>query len=96
VERHLLARRGYLATLSADQYNAVPDGVLNDRWVQPLPRVGGTLVQRLWPLIPVARKSLTFFGRPPLRHPHSRVVNSPIPTSGRTCAEGYAGSRRAA
>jgi len=61
---------GDLAALFADYYNAVPDGVINDRWVEPpgrrgtvtdaLARAGGALVQRLWPLIPDERKSLTF------------------------------------
>jgi len=59
-----------LAELFADYYNAVPEGVINDRWVEApshrgavtdaLARVGGSLVQRLWPLIPESRKSLTF------------------------------------
>jgi alpha-L-fucosidase len=61
---------GDLAALFADYYHAVPDGVVNDRWIEPpghrgavsdaLARVGGTLVQRLWSLIPEDRKSLTF------------------------------------
>jgi alpha-L-fucosidase len=59
-----------LAALFADYYNAVPDAVINDRWVEPpghrgtvtdaLARAGGTLVQRLWSLIPDDRKALTF------------------------------------
>lgn len=61
---------GDLAELFAEYYNAVPDGVINDRWIQPpahrgivtdsLARLGGNLLQRLWPLIPEDRKSLTF------------------------------------
>lgn len=61
---------GDLAELFAEYYNAVPDGVINDRWIQPpvhrgtvtdsLARLGGSLLQRFWPLIPEDRKSLTF------------------------------------
>jgi alpha-L-fucosidase len=61
---------GDLAELFAEYYNAVPDGVINDRWIQPpghrgavtdsLARLGGSLLQRFWSLIPEGRKSLTF------------------------------------
>jgi alpha-L-fucosidase len=61
---------GDLPALFADYYNAVPDGVINDRWIEPpghrglvtdaLARLGGLAVQRFWSLIPDARKSLTF------------------------------------
>ncbi len=74
---------GDLAALFADYYNAVPDGVINDRWVEPpghrgtvtdaLARAGGTLVQRLWPLIPDRPQVADLLGRPPLRHPHPGV-----------------------
>ena len=61
---------GNLPALFADYYNSVPDGVINDRWIEPpqyrsaitdsLARVGGTLLQRFWPYIPDRHKSLTF------------------------------------
>ncbi len=61
---------GNLPELFARYYNTVEDGVVNDRWLQPEPRrgagrqtllrVGGSLVQLLWPLIPAQRKRLTF------------------------------------
>ena len=60
---------GDLAALFADYYNAVPDGVSTTvgraaghrgAVTDALARAGGTLVQRLWPLIPDDRKSLTF------------------------------------
>lgn len=61
---------GDLAALFAEYYNAVPDGVINDRWIEPpghrgavsdaLARLGGSLVQRFWSIIPEDRKSLTF------------------------------------
>lgn len=61
---------GNLAELFAEYYNAVPDGVVNDRWVEPpghrgmvsdaIARAGGSLIQRFWSLIPETRKSLTF------------------------------------
>lgn len=48
----------------------MPDGVVNDRWIEPpqqrgaipdgLARVGGVLLQRFWSLIPDGYKSLTF------------------------------------
>jgi alpha-L-fucosidase len=61
---------GDLPALFADYYNAVPDGVVNDRWIEPpqhrsavsdaLARVGGLLVQRFWSYIPERHKTLTF------------------------------------
>ena len=61
---------GNLAELFADYYNAVPDGVVNDRWTEPaIPRnrfvdgavrAAGGLIQLAWPLIPDKRKRLTF------------------------------------
>lgn len=61
---------GNLPALFADYYNSVPDGVVNDRWIEPpqyrsaltdsLARVGGTLLQRFWAYIPDRHKSLTF------------------------------------
>ena len=61
---------GDLPTLFAEYYNAVPDGVINDRWVEPpqhrgavgdaVARAGGVVVQRFWSLIPERYKSLTF------------------------------------
>jgi alpha-L-fucosidase len=61
---------GNLAELFADYYNAVPDGVINDRWREAkmprgvagvaLVRAAGALVQAAWPLIPAKRKRLTF------------------------------------
>ncbi len=61
---------GDLPALFADYYNMVPDGIVNDRWVEPpqhrssvsdtLARAGGLLVQRFWSLIPERHKSLTF------------------------------------
>lgn len=59
-----------LPQLFADYYNAVEEGVINDRWKQPdLPRnavtdtvvrVLGAAVQAAWPYIPEQRKHLTF------------------------------------
>ena len=61
---------GNLPALFAEYYNSVPDGVINDRWIEPptyrgpladsLARLGGALLQRFWPLIPDGYKSLTF------------------------------------
>ena len=61
---------GDLPSLFAEYYNTVPDGVINDRWIEPpqhrgavtddLARAGGVVLQRLWPLIPERYKSLTF------------------------------------
>ncbi|MCB0932291.1 MAG: alpha-L-fucosidase [Mycobacterium sp.] len=61
---------GDLAALFAEYYNTVPDGVINDRWIEPprvrsiptdaLARLGGIAVQRLWPLIPDRYKTLAF------------------------------------
>ena len=61
---------GDLPALFADYYNTVPDGVINDRWLEAsqhrgmvsdsLARLGGVLVQRFWPFIPERYKSLTF------------------------------------
>jgi len=61
---------GDLPALFAEYYNAVPEGVINDRWLEPtghrgpvndtVARLGGWLVQRFWSHIPDASKSLTF------------------------------------
>ena len=61
---------GDLPALFAEYYNAVPDGVINDRWIEPpqhrgtvadsVARAGGVLLQRFWALIPDSHKSLTF------------------------------------
>jgi alpha-L-fucosidase len=60
---------GHLADLFAYYYNSVADGVVNDRWREPLARnwlsdgivrVAGALAQALWPVIPEKRKHLTF------------------------------------
>lgn len=61
---------GDLPELFAEYYNAVPDGVINDRWIEPtghrgmvsdaFARMGGLLVQRFWSFIPSGHKSLTF------------------------------------
>ena len=61
---------GDLPALFADYYNTVPDGVINDRWIEPpqhrgpvsdtLARAGGVLLQRFWSIIPDGYKSLTF------------------------------------
>ncbi len=61
---------GDLPALFARYYNTVPDGVVNDRWIEPpghrgavsdaMARVGGVLLQRFWSLIPDRHKSLTF------------------------------------
>ena len=61
---------GDLPALFAEYYNAVPDGVINDRWIEPpqrrgmvadgVARAGGVLLQRFWSLIPDSYKSLTF------------------------------------
>lgn len=66
---------GDLPALFAEYYNTVPDGVINDRWFEPpghrgmvsdaVSRLGGTLVQRFWTLIPESYKKLTF---PTSRH----------------------------
>jgi alpha-L-fucosidase len=63
---------GDLAALFALYYNTVPDGVINDRWIQPdgrrnvvtdtLARAAGDLIQMLWQHIPEADKKLTFPG----------------------------------
>ena len=63
---------GNLAALFAHYYNSVPDGVINDRWIQPdgrrnavtdsLTRAAGDLVQLLWQHIPEKDKQLTFPG----------------------------------
>jgi alpha-L-fucosidase len=67
-------RGGNLAELFARYYNAVPDGVVNDRWSQSsMPRnvvadglvsAAGELVQALWRFIPERRKRLTFVAPP--------------------------------
>jgi alpha-L-fucosidase len=61
---------GNLAELFAHYYNNVPDGVINDRWLQApghrgavgdtLARGAGTVIQALWRFIPESQKSLTF------------------------------------
>ena len=61
---------GDLPALFADYYNRVPEGVINDRWIEPpqhrgaitdaLARMGGSLLQRFWAYIPDRHKSLTF------------------------------------
>lgn len=61
---------GDLPALFAEYYDAVPDGVINDRWLEPtahrgavsdaIARMGGLLLQRLWAHVPDADKSLTF------------------------------------
>jgi alpha-L-fucosidase len=63
---------GDLAALFAHYYNSVPDGVINDRWIQPsgrrnvvtdsLTRAAGDLIQLLWKHIPEKDKQLTFPG----------------------------------
>ena len=63
---------GNLAELFARYYNTVPDGVINDRWLQPtakrspardeLTRIGGNLLQAMWKHLPSDVKSLTFPG----------------------------------
>lgn len=59
-----------LPQLFADYYNAVEEGVINDRWKEPglarnavtdaLVRSAGAVVQALWRYIPENRKHLTF------------------------------------
>jgi alpha-L-fucosidase len=59
-----------LPALFAYYYNAVAEGVINDRWKEPglprnavtdaLVRGAGAVVQALWPYIPERRKRLTF------------------------------------
>ena len=59
-----------LAALFAAYYNAVPDGVVNDRWLQPpgfrspvtdaVARGAGSLVQALWRFVPEGSRRLTF------------------------------------
>ena len=61
---------GNLAELFAEYYNTVPDGVINDRWLQStgprnrvvdaLVRGAGDLVQVGWRLLPSGWKELTF------------------------------------
>lgn len=61
---------GDLPALFAEYYNTVPDGVINDRWIEPtqhrgmvtdaLARLGGIAIQRFWSFIPESYKSLTF------------------------------------
>ena len=61
-----------LPGLFAEYYNAVPDGVINDRWVQStfrrnpvsttLLRLAGRTLQAAWRFIPEERKRLTFPG----------------------------------
>lgn len=63
-----------LAGLFAEYYRAVPDGVINDRWVQStfprnpvattLLRLAGRALQAAWRFIPEERKRLTFPGAP--------------------------------
>lgn len=61
---------GNLAGLFAYYYNTVPEGVINDRWLEAttehsaLGRAGahalGTIIQHLWRFLPAEAKSLTF------------------------------------
>ena len=61
---------GDLAGLFAHYYNVMPDGVINDRWLQPegrrgpvsdaIARSAGRIIQLLWHHIPEQEKSLTF------------------------------------
>lgn len=61
---------GDLPALFARYYNVVPDGIINDRWIESsahrgavtdaVARMGGRLVQRFWSIIPDGYKSLTF------------------------------------
>lgn len=63
---------GNLADLFAYYYNTVPDGVINDRWLEPtakrgaiedaLTRAVGDVAQMLWKFLPEDSKSLTFPG----------------------------------
>ena len=63
---------GNLAGLFADYYNTVPDGVINDRWLQPtsrrnrltdtMARAVGDLLQATWKFLPSSWKRLTFPG----------------------------------
>ncbi len=60
-----------LPALFAHYYDAVPEGVVNDRWLQATRRgaaqdaavrAAGWAVQRAWPLVPARYKQLTFPG----------------------------------
>jgi alpha-L-fucosidase len=60
---------GNLAELFAHYYNTVEDGVINDRWREPLARntvvdgfvrASGAVLQALWRFIPERHKHLTF------------------------------------
>jgi alpha-L-fucosidase len=61
---------GNLPGLFAEYYNKVPEGVINDRWVEvtvprnpvmdALLRLAGDLVQLFWRFIPARRKRITF------------------------------------
>ncbi len=61
---------GNLAALFAHYYNTVPDGVINDRWLETsgsrsavgdtVARGVGNVVQALWRFIPAEHKGLTF------------------------------------
>jgi alpha-L-fucosidase len=61
---------GDLPSLFAHYYNSVPDGVVNDRWLQrkgitwaisrQAARAAGWAIERLWRLLPKSAKSLTF------------------------------------
>ncbi len=61
---------GNLAELFAHYYNTVPDGVVNDRWLEPTAKRGplsdaitrgtGDLIQALWQHLPDDTKALTF------------------------------------
>ena len=61
---------GDLAELFAFYYDSVPDGVVNDRWLQPTARRGavgdafirgaGGLMQLLWQHLPEEKRGLTF------------------------------------
>ena len=61
---------GNLAGIFADYYNTVPEGVVNDRWLEPtaprgpvrdaITRSAGDVMQALWQHLPEDSKSLTF------------------------------------
>jgi alpha-L-fucosidase len=63
---------GNLAELFAHYYDSVPEGVINDRWIEPsgrrnvvtdtLTQAAGDLIQLLWKHIPEDDKKLTFPG----------------------------------
>lgn len=61
---------GNLAGVFAHYYNTVPDGVINDRWLEPtgvrsdigdaIARDAGFVIQAMWRFLPDSEKSLTF------------------------------------